>query len=219
MSPRRRDDADHPPDEGRRARLLRATTDQLRVVGARRLSIEDVAAEAGVSKGAVYLEFPSKTALIEAALAALLLDAGARYAERMALVPSPRDRLVDTLRFVWEEAEREPLFETLLREEHEEGTLRAMATGREAQADAEIEGLRALARAGIDAGELRADLDVEALPFVISLMRSLFLGVEHATGGRMSRARVLDAALTIFAAGISALPTPAEPPDTSQQRG
>ena len=94
-----------------------------------------------------------------------------------------------------------------------------MATGREAQADAELEGLRALARAGIDAGELRADLDVEALPFVISLMRSLFLGVEHATGGRMSRARVLDAALTIFAAGISALPTPAEPPDTSQQRG
>jgi hypothetical protein len=72
-----------------------------------------------------------------------------------------------------------------------------------------------LARAGIDAGELRADLDVEALPFVISLMRSLFLGAEQATGGRMGRARVLDAALTIFEAGIS---TPSQP-DTSQQRG
>ena len=115
MSPRRRDDADHPPDEGRRARLLRAATDQLRAVGARRLSIEDVAAEAGVSKGAVYLEFPSKTALIEAALAALLLDAGARYAERMALVTSPRDRLVDTLRFVWEEAEREPIYSMVIK--------------------------------------------------------------------------------------------------------
>ncbi len=97
MSPRRRDDADHPPDEGRRARLLRATTDQLRAVGARRLSIEDVAAEAGVSKGAVYLEFPSKTALIEAALDAVLLDAGVRYAERMASVTSPRERLVDVV--------------------------------------------------------------------------------------------------------------------------
>ncbi|MCK6520262.1 TetR/AcrR family transcriptional regulator [Myxococcota bacterium] len=214
MSPRRRDDADHPPDEGRRARLLRAATDQLRAVGARRLSIEEVAAEAGVSKGAVYLEFPSKTALVEAAIDALLVEAGSRYAARMAQTPSPRERLIDTLRFVWEEAEREPLFATLLREEHEEGTLRAMAAGREAQADAEIAGLRALAQAGIEAGELRPDLDVEALPFVISLMRSLFFNAEHATGGRMSRARVLDAALTIFAAGLSAVPG-----DPTQTRG
>lgn len=211
MSPRRRDDADHPPDEGRRARLLRAATDQLRAVGARRLSIDEVAAEAGVSKGAVYLEFPSKTALVEAALEALLQGAAARYAARLALTPSPRERLIDTLRFVWEEAERDPIFERLLREEHEEGTLGAMAKGREAQADAEIEGLRALARAGIDAGELRADLDLEALPFVISLMRSLFLDAERATGGRMSRARVLDATLTLFAAGISAPPAAADP--------
>lgn len=217
MSPRRRDDADHPPDEGRRARLLRATTDQLRAVGARRLSIEDVAADAGVSKGAVYLEFPSKTALVRAAVEALFLDATIRYAARMALTTSPKERLIDTLRFVWEEAEREPIFETLLREEHEEGTLRAMSAGHEDRAEAEIEGLRAMARAGIDAGELRADLDVEALPFVISLMRSLFLGVEQATGGRMGRARVLEATLTIFAAGISA--TPQSAADTSQQRG
>lgn len=53
---------------GRREYLLDATATTILRHGVRRTSIDEIAREARISKGAVYLEFPSKAALIDAAV-------------------------------------------------------------------------------------------------------------------------------------------------------
>jgi len=59
-----------------RQRLLEAANRIVRRDGGARLTLDAVAAEAGVSKGGVLYHFPSKDALIAAMLDLLLLDLG-----------------------------------------------------------------------------------------------------------------------------------------------
>jgi AcrR family transcriptional regulator len=54
---------------GREARLLEAAARLFAHFGFDKTSVDDIAREAGVSKGAVYLHWPSKDALFDAALA------------------------------------------------------------------------------------------------------------------------------------------------------
>lgn len=55
-------------DPQRRDRLLDATVTSILRHGSRRTSVEEIARAAGVSKGAVYLEFPNRRALFDAAI-------------------------------------------------------------------------------------------------------------------------------------------------------
>lgn len=55
-------------DAHRREKLLDATVALILRAGVRRTSIDEIARETGISKGAVYLEFSSKAALIDAAV-------------------------------------------------------------------------------------------------------------------------------------------------------
>src|SRR5687767_7614478 len=59
-----------------RQRLLEAANRIVRRDGGARLTLDAVAAEAGVSKGGVLYHFPNKDALIGAMLDLLLLDLG-----------------------------------------------------------------------------------------------------------------------------------------------
>lgn len=54
--------------QDRRARLLEAAAALVVQWGFDKTSVDDIASEAGVSKGAVYLEFPSKEAIFQAML-------------------------------------------------------------------------------------------------------------------------------------------------------
>ena len=55
-----------PPTSDRRSRLLEAASRRFAHWGFAKTSVDEIAAEAGVSKGAVYLEFPDKDALLKA---------------------------------------------------------------------------------------------------------------------------------------------------------
>ncbi|MEX5303946.1 TetR/AcrR family transcriptional regulator [Kocuria sabuli] len=55
-------------DAHRREKLLDATVALILRSGVRRTSIDEIARDVGISKGAVYLEFPSKAALVDAAV-------------------------------------------------------------------------------------------------------------------------------------------------------
>lgn len=55
-------------DTQRREKLLDTTVALMLRRGVRGTSIDEIAREAGISKGAVYLEFPSKAALVDAAV-------------------------------------------------------------------------------------------------------------------------------------------------------
>lgn len=71
----------------RRDRLIAVALDQFTSHGVRRTSVETIAAEAGIAKGSVYLEFADKGALFRAAASALIDDVLARATAARALRP------------------------------------------------------------------------------------------------------------------------------------
>ncbi|QRK06328.1 TetR family transcriptional regulator [Archangium violaceum] len=193
--------------EARRQRILQVAKGHFERFGFRRTRIEDIARDAGIAKGAVYLEFESKEVLLHAVIEALFVEIGRRYAEEVLPLESPRERLRATLRFAYREFARDALFERLGREDPELAVFQSLAKAGDnpRKADVQVEMIRGWVREGIERGELRADLDVDAVPFVIGLLR--FLHYHTAlitTGDRITRERLLDAVIDIFIAGLSA---------------
>lgn len=195
--------------EARRQRILQVAKSHFERFGFRRTRIEDIARDAGIAKGAVYLEFESKEVLLHAVIEALFVEIGRRYAAEVMPLESPRERLRATLRFAYREFARDALFERLGREDPELAVFQSLAEAGDnpRKADAQVEMIRGWVREGVERGELRADLDVDAVPFVIGLLR--FLHYHTAlitTGDRITRERLLDAVIDIFIAGLSAPP-------------
>lgn len=198
----------------RRERILQVAKAHFERFGFRRARVEDIAREAGIAKGAVYLEFPSKEVLLEAVVSRLAEEVGRRWAEEVAPLESPRERLRVSLRFTFRELGRDTLLARLQREDPEFAVLRSLASTQENErkAEAQIELIRGWVREGIARGELRADLDVEVVPFIIAALKLLHYQAELATGGRLSRERLLDGIVELFIAGLSA-PAPAPQPE------
>lgn len=94
IGPRRQETGQHPQQT---QMLLRAALTVFAEMGLRDGRIEDIAALAGMSKGAVYLHFPSKAALFQAAVRfAITAQANGRADLKRALV---RIMIRDGLRF------------------------------------------------------------------------------------------------------------------------
>jgi AcrR family transcriptional regulator len=197
-------------DPGRRRRILDAAKAHFTRGGFRGTRLEAIAAEAGCAKGAVYLEFESKETLLREVVLEVLAATGARYAREVLGVASPLERLRATLRFTFREMDQEPLFERLAHEDPELEALKPIAAhaDQQQQADAQIAMLRGWIDEGIAAGELRADLDREALPFVLGALRTIHMHARTATHGRIPRERLLDGVIDVFIAGIAAPPSP-----------
>jgi AcrR family transcriptional regulator len=194
--------------EVRRERILQMAKSHFERFGFRRARIEDIAREAGIAKGAIYLEFESKEALLHAVIEVLFAQVGRRWAEEVMPLASPRERLRATLRFAYRELARDGLFERLVREDPELEMIRSFARNEDntRKADAQLELLRGWVREGIERGELRADLDIEVVPFVLGALRFLHYHTALITADRISRERLLDAVVDIFIAGLSAPP-------------
>ncbi len=203
-----------PRDPGRRRRILDVAKAHFARSGFRGTRLEAVAAEAGCAKGALYLEFDSKEALLREVVMEVFANTSARFSREVLAVPSPFERLRAMLRFTFREMDREPLFARLAAEDPELTALKPIAAepAQEEQGDAQLAMIRSWIDEGIAAGELRPDLDREALPFVIGSLRTLHLHAPAATHGRISRERLLDATLDVFIAGIAANPSRKEPP-------
>ncbi len=201
--------------EVRRQRILQVAKGHFERFGFRRARIEDIAREAGIAKGAVYLEFESKEVLLHAVIETLFEEIGRRYAAQVLPLESPRERLRATLRFAYQELARSVLFERIVREDPEVAVLRSLAESGDnpRKADAQIEMIRGWVRDGIARGEFRADLDIEVVPFVLGALRFLHYHTAlMTTGDRISRERLLDGVVDIFIAGLSApAPTPPSP--------
>jgi AcrR family transcriptional regulator len=142
-------------------RILRATFDQLIRVGYGNLSIEAVAAEAGVAKTTIYRRYPTKRDLVIAALG-----------EEVPFTPPPaelptRDALAVFVRTVItlliESGAVRILASLLVEEQREPGVLdvfraRILFPRREL--------VQAMLQRGVDRGELRPDID----PLVVTEM-------------------------------------------------
>lgn len=195
-----------PRDPGRRRRVLDAARQHFSRQGFRAARLDEIARDAGCAKGALYLEFEDKEALLAEVAREVLAGAEARFLAEVLAVPGPLDRLRATLLFTFREMDREPLFERLSAEDPTLSMLRGLvdAPDQQARADAQVAMLSAWIDEGVRAGEIRADLDREALPFALASLRAVHLQGEAATGGRISRARLMDALVDLFIAGLRA---------------
>lgn len=199
--------ADRP--DTRRARILAVARKHFGQYGYRRAVLDDIAAEAGCAKGSLYLEFPGKQALYFAVMDDVQAEVGQRFHAAVAGVDSPSEWLRISVRFTFDTLEREPLLARLLRDDPDLPALREYAAqdGKRAEAEAALQQFRALLQRGIAAGELRRDLDLDVLPFVLASLKFLHLHADLATAGLIDRRRYFDG-VAEFA--LSALLAPKE---------
>lgn len=198
-----------PPTDTRRARILAVARKHFGRHGYRRAVLDEIAAEVGCAKGSLYLEFPGKKELFFAVLDDVEAEVGRRFMDALAGVTSPAAWLRQGLVLGFDTLEREPLLARLLRDEPDLPMLREYAAQDRVRAQTEgaLRHFRELLRRGIDVGELRRDLDLEVVPFVLASLKFLHLHADLATAGLIDRRRYFDGVADL---ALSALLAPKE---------
>lgn len=85
-----------------RARLLEAALDALVEHGYAGFTTTVVGKTAGLSQGALFLHFPTKSVLLAATIEHLFLDMVSAYEKRFARLDGARDRLTSALELLWD---------------------------------------------------------------------------------------------------------------------
>lgn len=170
--------------------ILDAALDLLAHDGYARMSMDGIAARAGVSKATLYLRYRGKSDVATAALARL------RAVHERAPTGDIRADLIARLEGALAYASAPsvmPLVGTCLAEEHR--TPELLALFRERSIAPRREMLRAILAVGIDRGEVRADADIEA---TVDLILGAYIG-RHLAGRAASTgwaAAVVDTVLS-----------------------
>jgi AcrR family transcriptional regulator len=139
--------------------ILEAALELLAEVGPTGLSVEEVAARAGVSKATLYRRWPTKHDLVVAALAVL-----ARILPDESPDGPVRDAVVHVVRSWWRSHSETPggvVFQRVLAHAKSNPTMFGDFYDNVVQPRREV--FRRVIQRGIEAGELRPDTDVELL--------------------------------------------------------
>ncbi|AUX28425.1 TetR family transcriptional regulator [Sorangium cellulosum] len=195
-----------PRDPARRTKILEAARRLFAERGFKGVNLDAVAAEAGCAKGALYLEFADKEALLREVVEQAFAAIRARFAAEVMGLDSPLDRLVETLRFAYRQQAAEPLFGKLLREDPDLRALRPQDDAASAAAaKAQVAQIAGWVDEGIARGEIRPDVDRDAIPFVLGVLRFAPQHLGLVTSfGTFAGERALDAIADIFRAGLAA---------------
>lgn len=180
-------------DRGKDAAVLDATVRLLATEGVARMSMDRVAAAAGVSKVTVYSRWPSKGELIGAALAHLRLG---RVPEPVGEVRADLIALLGAMREQYVEVGAMSILGTCLADEPGSGELLGIV--REATLLPRRALFAAVLRAGVERGELRAGLDVEAATSLV--VGTLY--AEHLAGRDTAAPGWTDAVVDLALSGL-----------------
>lgn len=182
--------------------VLDAALRQLSTLGYARLTIESVAAEAGVGRPAVYRRWRNKAELVMAALE----DLRVREATEPSTGDTRRDLTaqLERIRHYFDDLGGMSLIGTLLVEEERHPEL--LERFRERVVRPRRAELADVLRAGQDRGEVRADLDVDV---AVALLVGAFYS-RCVTGGRFPRAWARQTLDTLWPAFQSADQTSAD---------
>ena len=144
--------------EDTRQKLYEAAVDLIAERGYSATTVDDIAERAGVAKGTVYYNFPSKPALFEELLRHGVGLLTARFREAVAGLP-PRDAVGALIRAELEYIQRYRAFTQLLLSEMWRTNREWQQTLRVLREEA-IAVIASVLQAGIDAGDFPGDLDV-----------------------------------------------------------
>ncbi len=150
--------APHRRDENARVAVLHAADDLLVERGFRGVTIEGIAARAGVAKQTIYRWWPSKVDIL---LDTLIDDASSQLAipDTGSAVESTRRYLRSLARFLTKEPAGRVLLALIGEAQHDPETAR---TFRQRYLDPQRQRERAMLRRGVASGELSAGLDIDA---------------------------------------------------------
>ncbi len=186
-------------------RILAAAADFFAERGFANTTVEAIAQRAGVSKGLVYVHFPSKEALLEAVLGKST-TAWFEVSVRAAFgghktVP---EMLADSLRASIEYARQDPVLRRILAQDPQVLLKRAKGEP-EPASDAHIRALRGILAHGVQLGQLRKDMDVERTAQAFALMhgaliREIFVFPRLARGG--DGQDLVEAAIDMMLSGL-----------------
>ena len=208
--------ADAPTDiSSARARLIDAAERCFERFGVMKTTVEDVAAEASVSRATVYRYFPGRDALI---LGVLLREADRfldRLRRRIVQAPDIGASLVEGVLFTVDAVRRDPNLALLFTPEVAGHTVTVMGTS-EALFQRTADFLRPLLEAARERGELREGLDLdEASEWILRAVLSL---VTVRAVGERSPAEQRRFLSTMLVPAIAAEPPPAVPSRTRRGR-
>ena len=186
-----------PRDERVDTAIMASTLDLLAEVGPTGLSVDEVAARAGVSKTAIYRRYSTKDDLVVAAIATLN--------ELLPAEPPPgpvRDALIAMVTGWWEQyaTQQGQLFPRVLA--HAKNNPRMFCSFYDQVMEPRRDLYRMAIRRGIESGELRPDTDVELMTTLI-VSSSVYTLQVRASGRDAAPgagpAEVVDAIITGFA--------------------
>ncbi len=126
------------------------------------------------------------------------------YLNVMQTATGPAQKVESLLRFALEQLAKQPLFQKL-ENDPEADLFRRILDFPDSQAelDQALAMLRQLLQAGIDAGELRPDLDLEVLPFILGSLKFLMLHPDMISGdGRLPISRYIDGLVQLTMQGL-----------------
>lgn len=194
-----------PRDVGVDQRILHATIDVLGASGYAGMSMDAVAASAGVSKPTIYRRWPTKIELATAAIATMVIDDPPTTTDDVwAGLHAELVLFGDAL----SRGRGVSITATLLAHEEQEPEL--MARYREHVAKARRDRFRGVLRRGLAAGQLPADVDID-------LIVNLLIGYYYSThiGGEARPADWPRVCVDFVRRSVDAVPaTPASPPTT-----
>lgn len=171
--------------EFRQAEILAAARKVFAQKGFRDATLEEIAAEAGIAKGTLYLYFESKEEIFWAAMRSRLVELQVRVREVMAAEPSAQGKIRAALRARFELARTDEQFMRIYFTEFGQLCMHSGAHARQFR-DLHCEAARLLAPVlaeGVRRGELRPVPPLETAMALIDLTRSTvalsFLGLHE----------------------------------------
>lgn len=172
--------------------------------GYKRTVIDDIVREAGIAKGTFYLYFKSKEDLFQEALITIRRELLEEWRSMLEQESTVRGKIRASLRFSLEALERHPLFARLTIKDEEFRLALSMIDEEVVQQelDQTLHFFRKLFEDGIRNGELRPDIDLDVIPFVLGSLKFMHFHKELAAYGKISDKQFIDALVDLAMRGI-----------------
>ena len=191
------------PQMSRRDELLTVAADLFATKGYRNTTVRDIADAAGILSGSLYHHFESKEQMVDEILRSFQDDLFGQYDEILASGAKPVAKLEQAIRVSFDAIDRHHSEVAIFQNDAAHlGTLDGFGYVAERHAQSRDFWLRLL-REGVDAGDLRSDLDIEV---VYRFIRDgLWFSVNwYRPGGELSASAVADQFTAVLLKGMTA---------------
>lgn len=172
--------------------------------GYRKTVIDDVVREAGIAKGTFYLYFKGKEDLFKEVVNKIGIEVKDEWLQVLAKETTIAGKIRASLLFSLDAYEKHPIFAKLsIKDEEFRMALGAVEIDSvHKELDHTLHFFRKLFEEGIRNGELREDIDLDKVPFVVGTLKFMHFHKDLAKFGNISERQFLDTLVDIVMKGI-----------------